>query len=67
MDRYEVLCALGSGTYGSVSKVCRRCDGRILVLKSIPLDGLCPEDRMETLNEVGFSRPSWSYWFGSAR
>ena len=48
----QVLEALGSGTYGQVSKVRRLSDGRVLVLKQIPLDGLSDDDRMETLNEV---------------
>ena len=47
----QVLEALGSGTYGQVSKVRRLSDGRVLVLKQIPLDGLSDDDRMETLNE----------------
>ena len=48
----QVLEALGSGTYGQVSKVRRLSDGRVLVLKQVPLDGLSDDDRMETLNEV---------------
>jgi hypothetical protein len=43
---------IGQGTYGRVYKVRRRSDGRLLVLKSIPFDGLSVEEQQETLVEV---------------
>ena len=39
MDAYEVVCAIGRGSFGSVSKVVRKADGRVLVWKELCYGG----------------------------
>jgi hypothetical protein len=39
LDAYEVVCAIGRGSFGSVSKVVRKADGRVLVWKELCYGG----------------------------
>ena len=41
LDAYEVVCAIGRGSFGSVSKVVRKADGRVLVWKELCYGGAC--------------------------
>lgn len=58
LRRFEVLCTLGSGTYGRVYKLRRRSTGQICVLKQVVMAGLSPHDQEETFNEVRCVRGS---------
>ena len=44
-----------------MNKIRRLCDGRVLVLKTVPLAGLDPADRVDTLNEVLPAVPRLSF------
>ena len=39
LDAYEVLCPIGRGSFGTVSKIVRRADGRVLVWKEMCYGG----------------------------
>lgn len=52
MEDYEVLSVLGKGSYGKIYKATRKSDGLVCVIKQIGLEGLSPEERADTLNEV---------------
>ena len=46
LDAYEVVCAIGRGSFGSVSKVVRKADGRVLVWKELCYGGACAGARV---------------------
>jgi NIMA (never in mitosis gene a)-related kinase len=49
---YQVIELLGQGTYGRVYKVLRKSDQQVVVLKSVPFQGMSAQEQQETLNEV---------------
>ncbi|EFA74872.1 protein serine/threonine kinase [Heterostelium album PN500] len=52
MDAYEVLGHLGQGSFGSVSKIRRKEDGRIMVWKEICYGEMKEKEKQLLVNEV---------------
>jgi NIMA (never in mitosis gene a)-related kinase 2 len=52
LRRYDVLERLSTGSFAVVSKVRRRSDGRILVLKDAPFGRMKPHERRMAVNEI---------------
>ncbi|KAN0033564.1 hypothetical protein ACTFIV_000025 [Dictyostelium citrinum] len=52
MDQYEILGALGKGSFGVVSKIKRKEDGRILVWKEICYENMQEKEKQLLVNEV---------------
>ncbi|KAF2073037.1 hypothetical protein CYY_005653 [Polysphondylium violaceum] len=52
MDAYEVLGPLGKGSFGSVSKIRRKEDGRVLVWKEICYGHMQEREKQLLVNEV---------------
>ena len=53
LDAYEVVCPIGRGSFGTVSKIVRRADGRVLVWKELCYGGalgcgLCVQFSLDT-------------------
>ena len=49
---YEQLKQIGSGTYGDIWKVQRKCDKKIFVLKNVPLTNLSKQQMKLAMGEV---------------
>jgi NIMA (never in mitosis gene a)-related kinase len=45
MENYEVIGRIGTGSFGQVSKIRRRSDGRILVWKEIKYGKMCEREK----------------------
>ncbi|KAM9960090.1 hypothetical protein ACTFIW_009215 [Dictyostelium discoideum] len=52
MDQYEILGALGKGSFGVVSKIKRKEDGRVLVWKEICYENMQEKEKQLLVNEV---------------
>ena len=55
-DQYEVLEPLGTGSYGSVFKLRRKSDDKILVWKEINFGGMCEKEKSQLVAEVNILR-----------
>eukprot|EP01031_Cornospumella_fuschlensis_P025836 gene25836-31202_t len=55
-DHYEVLEALGTGSFGSVHKIRRKQDGKILVWKEINFGGMSEKEKTQLVAEVNILR-----------
>ncbi|KAJ4460880.1 putative Serine/threonine-protein kinase Nek1 [Paratrimastix pyriformis] len=51
-DDFEILKFLGKGSYGSVSKVLRKRDGREYALKEVNIRYMSQKEREEAVNEI---------------
>ena len=40
MDKYEVVCEIGKGSFGTVSKIKRKSDKKILIWKELNYEGI---------------------------
>ena len=49
---FEILSKLGSGSYSSVFKACRRADNRLYALKQVSISTLSPREKANAINEV---------------
>jgi NIMA (never in mitosis gene a)-related kinase 2 len=55
-DQYEVLEQLGSGTFGSVFKIRRKADDKILVWKEINFGSMTEKEKSQLVAEVNILR-----------
>jgi NIMA (never in mitosis gene a)-related kinase 2 len=55
-DQYEILEALGTGTFGNVHKIRRKADGKILVWKEIHFGQLNEKEKSYLVSEVNILR-----------
>lgn len=52
MENYEKIKSIGRGAYGTVYLCRRKCDGRHVIIKDIPVEQMTGEERRAALNEV---------------
>ena len=52
MENYEKIKSIGRGAYGTVYLCRRKCDGRHVIIKDIPVEQMSGEERRAALNEV---------------
>lgn len=56
LDHYEVLQKLGTGSFGTVSKLRRKADGRIFVWKEIDFGRMSEKEKSQLVAEVNILR-----------
>jgi NIMA (never in mitosis gene a)-related kinase len=56
LSQYEVLQAVGKGSFGIVSKVRRRSDGKILVWKELNYGTMSEKEKQLVVSEVSCHR-----------
>lgn len=54
MENYEVVGLIGKGSFGSVSKIRRKADGRILVWKEMNYGNMEEKEKQLLVQEVTF-------------
>jgi NIMA (never in mitosis gene a)-related kinase len=56
LDQYEVLETLGTGSFGTVSKIRRKADSKTLVWKEINFGGMSEKEKSQLVAEVNILR-----------
>ncbi len=56
MDKYENLNIIGKGNFGSISKIRRKSDGKILVWKEIDYGKMEEKDKHHIISEINILR-----------
>lgn len=56
MENYEVVSNIGKGSFGYVSKVRRKSDGRILVWKELNYGKMSEKEKQQIVSEVNILR-----------
>jgi serine/threonine protein kinase len=56
LDQYEILETLGTGSFGTVSKIRRKCDNKTLVWKEINFGGMSEKEKSQLVSEVNILR-----------
>ena len=52
MDNYEKLGVIGKGSFGQVSKIRRKSDGRVLVWKELDYGKMSEKEKQQLVSEV---------------
>ena len=52
MDDYEVLGLIGKGNFGSISKILRKTDNKILVWKELDYSLMSEKEKQNIVSEV---------------
>lgn len=52
MDKYDILEQIGEGAYGRIYRARDKEDGKIVVLKTVRLEGLDQREQTDALNEI---------------
>ncbi|XP_059098247.1 serine/threonine-protein kinase Nek8-like isoform X1 [Tigriopus californicus] len=52
MDNYQRIRVVGRGAFGTVYLCKRLIDGKAVIIKEIPVEGMTKNDRLATMNEV---------------
>jgi NIMA (never in mitosis gene a)-related kinase 2 len=55
-DQYEVLQLIGTGSFGSVSKIKRKSDGHVMVWKEINFGRMSEKEKTQLVSEVNIIR-----------
>ncbi|XP_072512759.1 serine/threonine-protein kinase Nek2 [Salminus brasiliensis] len=55
-EQYEVLCTIGSGSYGKCQKIKRKSDGKILVWKELDYGTMAEAEKQMLVSEVNLLR-----------
>jgi serine/threonine protein kinase len=55
-DHYDILESLGTGAFGTVNKIRRKIDGKILVWKEINFGGMSEKEKTQLVAEVNILR-----------
>lgn len=55
-DQYDVLASIGAGSFGTVSKIRRKVDGKVLVWKEINFGGMSEKEKTQLVSEVNILR-----------
>ena len=56
MEHYEKICDIGKGSFGIVSKIRRKSDGRILVWKELNYGKMSEKEKQQLVSEVNILR-----------
>lgn len=56
MENYEVISNIGKGSFGTVSKVRRKADGKILVWKEMNYGKMSEKEKQQLVAEVNILR-----------
>ena len=56
MEKYEVIAEIGKGSFGHVSKIKRKEDGRVLVWKELNYGRMQDKEKQQLVNEVNILR-----------
>ena len=56
MENYEVLDLIGKGNFGSISKILRKSDDKILVWKELDYGRMCEKEKQNIVSEVNILR-----------
>ena len=56
MDKYEKICNIGKGSFGVVSKIKRKSDGRTLVWKELNYGKMSDKEKQMLVSEVNILR-----------
>ncbi|XP_013400811.1 serine/threonine-protein kinase Nek2 [Lingula anatina] len=56
LDDYDVICTIGSGSYGTCKKIRRRSDGKVLVWKEIEYGTMSETEKQMLVSEVNLLR-----------
>ena len=56
LDKYEKICDIGKGSFGIVTKVKRKADGRILVWKELNYGKMSEKEKQMIVSEVNILR-----------
>ena len=56
MEKYEPICIIGKGNFGSISKIRRISDGKILVWKELDYGKMEEKDKHHIVSEVNILR-----------
>ena len=52
MDKYEVIGEIGKGSFGTISKIIRKADKKILIWKELKYEGIPDEEKQFIENEI---------------
>ena len=52
MDDYEILGLIGKGNFGSISKILRKSDNKILVWKELDYSIMSEKEKQNIVSEV---------------
>lgn len=52
MDKYDILEKIGEGAYGRIYRARDKDDGKVVVLKTVRLEGLDQREQTDALNEI---------------
>lgn len=56
MDNYEKISDIGKGSFGVVSKIKRKADGRVLVWKELNYGKMSDKEKQQLVSEVNILR-----------
>lgn len=55
-DKYEKICDIGKGSFGAVSKIKRKSDGKVLVWKELNYGKMSEKEKQMLVSEVNILR-----------
>ena len=56
MENYDVICNIGQGSFGVVSKIKRKSDGKTLVWKELNYGKMSEKEKQQLVAEVNILR-----------
>ena len=56
LDKYEKICDIGKGSFGCVSKIKRKADGKVLVWKELNYGKMSEKEKQMIVSEVNILR-----------
>ena len=56
MENYELICQIGKGNFGSISKIIRKSDKKVLVWKELDYGHMSEKEKQQIVSEVNILR-----------